>query len=292
MNGPNPTAPARPSGPALAAWLAVGGLLAWLYGPVVVSMAGNWWADPNYSHGFLVPLVAAYLVWRQRQILARLAAGPNPLGLVVVAMGLVMLLVGQQAHEFYLRRASLIPVLWGLSLLAWGWAAARRALFPAAYLLLMVPLPYLIYDTVAFPLRLVAARLAGWVVRLFGIPVLVDGNTLHLPHVVLDVVDACSGIRSLISLLAAGVILAYLMLPNRWLKLVVAVLVAPVALATNALRVAAAGLLAEYVGPQTLEGAMHDTVGWVVFMVAFLVLAAVTLLLKKLSQPGGESHGQ
>ncbi|MFH1060816.1 MAG: exosortase [Pseudomonadota bacterium] len=255
-------------------------------------MVGNWWDDPNYSHGFLVPLVAGYLVWRQRQDLLRLLAGPNPLGLVLVVLGLMMLLIGQQAHEFYLRRVSLIPVLWGLALLAWGWALARRTMFAAAYLLLMVPLPYLLYDAVAFPLRLVAARLAGWVVRLFGVPVFVDGNALHLPHVVLDVVDACSGIRSLISLLAAGVILAYLMLPNRWLKLVVVALVVPVAIATNGLRVAVAGLLAEFVGPQTLEGAMHDTVGWVVFMAAFLVLAGITMLLKKLSQRGGRSHGQ
>lgn len=290
MSGPDPGVRTRPAASVLAAWLAVAGLMAWLYAPVIASMMGNWWDDPNYSHGFLVPLVSGYLVWRQRDALMRLAAGPNPLGLVLVALGLAMLLVGQQAHEFYLRRASLIPVLWGLTLTAWGWPVARRTIFAAAYLLLMVPLPYLIYDAVAFPLRLVAARLAGAVVRLFGVPVLVDGNTLHLPHVVLDVVDACSGIRSLISLLAAGVILAYLMLPNRWLKLAVVALVVPVAVATNALRVATAGLLAEYFGPQTLAGAMHDAVGWVVFMVAFLVLAGVTTLLKRLAERGGDAH--
>lgn len=113
---------------------------------------------------------------------------------------------------------------------------------------------------------------------------------LHLPSVILDVVDACSGIRSLISLMAAGVILAYLMLPNRWLKLVVVVLVPPVAVATNAARVMIAGLLAESFGVDTLEGTMHDTVGWLVFMVAFLVLAGLTALLRRLSDPREARH--
>ncbi len=270
--------------------LAAAGLLVWIYLPVVASMVQNWWRDPNYSHGFLVPLVSGYLIWRQRQILARLVAGPNPWGLVVIALGLLVWLVGQQAHEFFLRRVSLIPVLWGLCLLRWGWPVARRTTFAFLYLLLMVPLPYMVYDAAAFPLRLVAARLAGEGIRLFGVPVLVEGNVLHLPSVILDVVDACSGIRSLISLMAAGVILAYLMLPNRWLKLVVVVLVPPVAVATNAARVMIAGLLAESFGVDTLEGTMHDTVGWLVFMVAFLVLAGLTALLRRLSDPREARH--
>jgi exosortase len=270
--------------------LALAGLLAWIYLPVIASMVQNWWRDPNYSHGFLVPLVSGYLVWRQRQSLARLAAGPNPWGLAAVSLGLLVWLVGEQAHEFYLRRISLIPVLWGLYLLRWGWPVARRTAFAFLYLLLMVPLPYMLYDAAAFPLRLVAARLAGEGIRLFGVPVLVEGNVLHLPNVILDVVDACSGIRSLISLLAAGVILAYLMLPNRWLKALVVILVPPVAVATNAARVMIAGLLAEWVGPATLEGSMHDAVGWLVFMAAFLLLAGLTLLLKRLAEAWEARH--
>jgi exosortase len=275
-----------PGAAAVLPWLAVGVLLAWLYGPLLASMVQNWWADPNYSHGFLVPLVSAYLLWRQRAQLKAAAAGPSPAGLAVMAAGLLLLLAGELGHEFFLRRLSLIPVLWGLVLLAWGWPVARRSAFALAYLMLMVPLPYVLYDSAAFPLRLLAASLAGGMIRLMGVPVLVEGNVLHLPHVVMDVVDACSGIRSLISLLAAGVILAYLMLPRRWLKFVVVLLVLPTAVFTNALRVAVAGLLAERWGPSMLEGAMHDMVGWVVFMVAFGLLWAVTALLGALG--GGE----
>ncbi|MCB2227452.1 MAG: exosortase [Desulfarculaceae bacterium] len=281
---------ARHGGPprplTILAWAVVLSLLAWIYAPHVAGMVANWWDDPNYSHGFLVPLISAYLLWRQRDQLAKAAAGPNYLGLAVIGAGLLMLVAGQLAHEFYLRRISLIPVMWGLVFLAWGWGVARRSIFAFAYLILMVPLPYLLYDAVAFPLRLIAAEVAAWGIRLFGIPVYLEGNVIHLPNLVMNVVDACSGIRSLISLLAVGVILAYLILPNRWIKVVVVLLVPPVAVFTNALRVTAAGILAVYWGRETLEGVMHDFVGWVVFMAGFVILLFITLGLKKLFPEG------
>lgn len=287
-----PSTPETRNAPPVLTWLAwavVLGLLAWIYAPHMAGMVANWWTDPNYSHGFLVPLISAYLIWRQRKELAGAAKKANYLGLAVVAAGLVLLVLGQLAHEFYLRRISIIPVMWGLVLLAWGWSVARRVLFAFAYLILMVPLPYLLYDAVAFPLRLIAAQIAAWGIRLFGIPVYLEGNIIHLPNLVMDIVDACSGIRSLISLLAVGMILAYLILPNRWSKVVVVLLVPPVAVVTNALRVTLAGLLSQWVGPQTLEGVMHDFVGWAVFMAGFVLLLFITLLFKKLSSPRKEA---
>ncbi len=272
------------------AWAVCGALLLWVYGPIIAKMILNWYNDPNYSHGFLVPLVSGYLVWRQKDKLRLMASGPAAGGLVVVAAGLLMLLAGLLAHELYLQRLSLIPVLWGLAWITWGWPVAARTIFAALYLVLMIPLPYVIYDAVAFPLRLVAAQLAGWGIRLLGVPVLVEGNILHLPDVTLNVVDACSGIRSLISLLAAGVILAYLMLPNRWSKVLVILLVAPVAVFTNALRVMVAGVMAQHFGPGVLQGAMHDFTGWVVFLVAFGIMAAITWGLKALLPPWRESR--
>lgn len=283
----------EPSGapplPTWVAWAVVLGLLAWVYAPHVAGMVAVWWNDPNYSHGFLVPIISAYLIWRQRKELAEEPRKANFLGLAVMAAGLAVLVTGQLAHEFYLRRISLIPVMWGLVLLAWGWHVARRVLFAFTYLILMVPLPYLLYDAVAFPLRLVAAQAAAWGIRLFGIPVYLEGNVIHLPNLVMNVVDACSGIRSLISLLAVGVILAYLILPSRWLKVVVVLLVPPVAVFTNAVRVTMAGVLSQWVGPETLEGVMHDFVGWLVFMAGFVLLLAITLLLKRLGPPGKEA---
>lgn len=279
----SPQAAAR--GMLVAAWAICGALLLWIYVPIVAKMIVNWYNDPNYSHGFLVPLVSGYLVWRQREKLRQTARGPSSLGLLAVAGGLLMLLAGTLAHELYLQRLSLIPVLWGLAWITWGWPVAGRTIFAALYLVLMVPLPYVIYDAVAFPLRLVAAQLAGWGIRLMGVPVLVEGNILHLPDITLNVVDACSGIRSLISLLAGGVILAYLMLPNRWSKVLIILLVPPVAVFTNAMRVMVAGVMARHFGPGVLEGAMHDFTGWVVFLVAFAIMAAITWVLRTVLPP-------
>jgi exosortase len=274
----------------LAAWLLVTALLIWLYGETVVRMVHNWWIDPNYSHGFLVPLVSAGLIWRQRRNLMEVAAGPNYSGFVFLILGLLALVIGQLGHELFIQRVSLVPVLWGLIFLAYGWPVGRRVLFAFIYLILMVPLPYVLYDSVAFPLRLVAASVAGWMIRLTGTPVLVEGNIIHLPYIVMNVVDACSGIRSLVSLLAAGTILAYLMLPNRWSKILIVLLVPPVAVLANALRVVAAGLLAKNMGSGAFEGATHETMGWAVFMLAFAMLAGFTWILRRLTTHKGQRH--
>ena len=271
-----------------AAWALVLILLAAAYWPVVGYLIKNWWIDPNYSHGFLVPLVTAWLLWSRRQGLAQAAGRPSPWGLVVVGLGLVLLILGRWGHELFLQRISLVPVLWGLVLTAWGWPVARATLFPFAYLFFMIPLPYLIYDALAFPLRLVAASLAGDLLRLWGLPVLVEGNIIHLPRNVLDVVDACSGIRSLVSLLAAAVIMVYLWLSRFWSRALVVMLVPPVAILTNSLRVVIAGILAENYGPSMLEGATHDLVGWLVFLAAFGLILVITLVLGRLEGRGRE----
>ncbi len=269
-------------------WLLVLILLTAAYWPVVGYLVKNWWIDPNYSHGFLVPLVTAWLLWSRRQRLAAAASGPSPWGLVVVALGLLLLILGRWGHELFVQRISLVPVLWGLVWTYWGWPVARGALFPFAYLFFMIPLPYLIYDSLAFPLRLVAASLAGKLLRLWGLPVLVEGNVINLPRNVLDVVDACSGIRSLVSLLAAAVIMVYLWLRRFWSRALVVLLVPPVAVFTNSLRVVIAGILAERYGPAMLEGATHDLVGWMVFLAAFALVLCLTLLLARLEGPERE----
>lgn len=256
--------------------------LALIYGSHIASMADNWWNDPNYSHGILIPFVSAYLIWRHREALPGLVDKPCSWGFGVILIGMALLAAGYWGSEFFLKRLSLIPVLWGLVLLVWGWKIAKRLWFAFAYLILMIPLPYVIYDSVAFPLRLIAASLAGGVLDAMGTPTLVEGNVIHLPYIVLNVVDACSGVRSLISLLAAGTILAYLILPNRISKIIIVLLVLPVTIGTNAIRVVLAGVIAKSMGREAIEGSMHDLVGWAVFMVAFIFLALITMLFNKI----------
>lgn len=283
----------RPNGlAALIPWLLVGAALLWIYGPIAGPMVNVWSSDPNYSHGYLVPLITIWLLWRDRAALSESAAGPGWKGLAMVGAGLVILVAGSLSHEFFLQRASFIPVLWGLAWLLWGWQLAKRSAFAIWYLLLMVPWPYIVYDSLAFPLRLAAASMAGWSIRLLGIPVLVEGNVIHLPHAVLNVIDACSGIRSMISLLAAALFLAYVMLPRIWPRFIVALAAPLVAVLTNTLRITIAAVLAEKVGPQTLEGVMHDTVGWVVFMTGFGILALLAWLLSRLTASPQANRGQ
>lgn len=268
---------------ALLPWLLVGAALLWIYGPIIGPMVQVWSTDPNYSHGYLVPLITIWLLWRNKTALAECAAGPDYKGLAMVAAGLMVLVAGSLAHEYFLQRASLVPVLWGLAWLVWGWQVAKRSAFAIWYLLLMVPWPYIVYDSLAFPLRLVAASMAGWTIRLLGIPVLVEGNVIHLPHAILNVIDACSGIRSMVSLLAVALLLAYIMLPRIWPRFVVALAAPLVAVVTNTLRITIAAVLAEKIGTETLEGVMHDAVGWVVFMVGFGLLALLAWIMAKLT---------
>lgn len=266
----------------VAAGLAAAALLAWLYAPTAAELVQEWWRDPNYSHGFLIPPVAAWLVGRQWDGLKRLAGDANPWGLAFVALGLLVMTAGALVHSLFLRGVSLTPVLWGLALMVWGWPLAKKLIFPLCYLWLMVPWPYALYNAVAVPLRQTAAQLAGWALHVIGFPVLVQGNVIHMPTVVLGVVDACSGVRSLVSILAVGMLLAALGLSRWWARVVLLALVVPVVVLTNSVRVTLAGVLAEVVDPATLKGATHDMVGWVVFMAAFVIMLGFTALLRRL----------
>ncbi len=272
----------------LPAGLAAAALLAWLYAPTTVELVQEWWRDPNYSHGFLIPPVTAWLIGRQWDRLKQLAGAANPWGLAFVGWGLMMMMAGAVVHNLFLRGISLVPVLWGLALLTWGWPLARRLIFPLCYLWLMVPWPYVIYNAAAVPMRQAAARFAGEALSILGFPVLVQGNVIHMPSVILGVVDACSGVRSLVSILAVGILLAALGLSRWWARAALLALVVPVVVVTNSVRVTVAGVLAELVDPATLQGATHDMVGWAVFMAAFVIMLAFTALLRRLE--GRKTH--
>ena len=192
--------------------LALGGallavILAVTYRGVLADLVRQWWDDENYSHGFLVPVFSAYVVWERR---AELAAAPRDgtwWGLPVLVAGIAALIVGDVGAENFLTRSSLIVILGGLVLLHLGSRIARILAFPLAYLFFMVPLPAIVFYAIAFPLQGLAAENAAWALDLLGVPVLLDGNVIRLSQITLGVTEACSGIRSLISLLALAVAL-------------------------------------------------------------------------------------
>jgi len=251
--------------PSLIWWLLPAGALTLLYAPVVWGMARDWWLDPNWSHGFLVPLVSGWLVWRRREELRRLPARPSWWGLGPLLWGSGMFLVGVAGAEWFTLRCSLLVVLAGMVLLLWGPRFLRAMAFPLGFLAFMIPLPYLVYDRIAFPLRLLASRLAGYALFWLGVPCLREGNVLHLPGMDLQVVDACSGIRSLVALLSLALLLGYLELRGWSRRLALAALAIPAALSANALRLVASGLLAHLVGPAAAQGLFHEAAGLLVF---------------------------
>ena len=245
-----------------------------VYFPIMASLVRQWASDGNYSHGFLVVPFAIYFGWWQRDALARAPWRPSAGGLLVVAASLLLLVAGLLGAELFLTRVSLIVLLVGSIAWLWGWRHVRVLAFPIAFLLLMIPLPALVFNQLAFPLQLLASRAGAAVLSLAGLPVLREGNVLVLPSRTLEVAEACSGIRSLVSLLTIALILGRLSHRSRSVCAALALLTIPVAIVANAARVAGTGLAAEWIGPWAVEGFFHEFSGWVVFMLSVALLLA------------------
>ena len=247
--------------------LSVTALLAALYYQILYRLGVQWYADPDYSHGFLVPLLSGYFVWERREKLRTLPVAPSPWGIVLLGGGLLMLLIGATGAELYAQRTSLIVVTAGLVLLMLGREFLRVLLFPIAFLFFMIPLPAIIMNAVAFPLQLFAAKTATYCLYNFGIPVLREGNVIVLAGTTLEVAEACSGIRSLQALLALGTVYAYFTQHVMWKRWTLVLLSIPIAIAANAFRVTGTGVLAHYWGIQAAEGFYHTFQGWLIFVV-------------------------
>ena len=246
----------------------------WLYGDVLAALVRQWSSDDNYSHGFFVIPLAAFFVWERRESLRQLPPRPSSLGAILVVGSLLVFAAGTFGAELFLTRVSLIGVLAGSILFIWGRDHFRTLLFPVAFLLLMVPLPALIFNQLAFPLQLLASEAGESVISAAGIPVLREGNVLHLPSRTLEVAEACSGIRSLVSLLMLGIVLGYFTEKRTSSRVLIAVAAVPIAILANASRVAGTGLAAEWISPAAADGFFHTFSGWLMFVVAFAGLLA------------------
>ena len=266
--------PFRPARMELVAVL-VGLVLLVVYWKILGALVGQWWDDANYSHGFLVPIFCLYLVWRQRAYLRRLPVQGSLIGLAVILAGIGILLVGDLGADNFLMRSSLIIVVAGLVLFHLGRRIFRQVLFPLAFLFFMVPLPGVIFYAITFPLQNLAARQAAWMLETLGIPVLLDGNVIHLAQLTLGVTEACSGIRSLIALFAAAVAWAYLLLPVGWPMFLFVATTLPITIFANAARVVLTGLIGQEFGVDYASGFFHEFAGLVIYAFAFVCLAGV-----------------
>lgn len=253
--------------------------LAILYSDVVQRLVAQWASDDNYSHGFLVVPIALFFVWERRSRLAAAAPRPSILGLLVVLGSLGMLVVGVLGAELFLTRFSLLGTLAGAIWFIYGWQRVKILAFPLAFLLLMIPIPAIIFNQIAFPLQLLASRFGEALLLGLNVPVLREGNVIVLASTTLEVTEACSGIRSIVSLLALGVVLAYFTDPRLWVRTVITLATIPVAIITNGLRLVGTGLGVQLYGPEAAEAFFHTFSGWLIFVVAFLILFALSRLI-------------
>src|ERR1035441_9690061 len=177
----------------------IGALMAAVYYRVLAKLVTDWWQIPDFSHGFLVPVFAAYLVWAKRERLLETRIVPNWVGVVVIAVALVVLLLGVFGAELFLSRVSLVILISGLVLCFGGWELLKELQFALLVLLLAIPIPAIIFNEITIPLQILASKLASALLPLFGVPVLREGNVIELSAMKLEVAEACSGIRSLVS---------------------------------------------------------------------------------------------
>lgn len=246
-----------------------------LYWDVIRKLVYDWSHDENNSHGFFIVPIAVYFAWERRQTLIALTPKPSVFGLVVILGSLATLVAGSLGAELFLTRISMIGMAIGITLFLLGWAHLRALVFPIAFLLLMIPLPLLVFNQIAFPLQLLASRFGEWTLQLLGIPVLREGNIINLANTRLEVAEACSGIRSLISLLTLGIVLGYFT-DSRWtVRWLIALATIPVAIAANGIRVAGTGVAAHFVGAEAATGFLHTFSGWIIFILASVLLLMI-----------------
>ncbi|WFS61603.1 exosortase/archaeosortase family protein [Pseudodesulfovibrio thermohalotolerans] len=260
--------------------LAVPLVLGAAYAPVLQRLVANWYLDDNYSHGFLIPIIAGWFVWRDWDNLKAVEVKPSSWGLLVILLGLVQFAFAWLATELFNMRLSLIVVLAGCVLYLFGVGVFKRLRLPIGYLVLMVPLPYILYDALAFPLKLFVAKVSVGVLKLMGYAVWREGNIIAFPNIVLEVADACSGLRSLVSLIALAVTLAFLTLKSPWTRLLLVISAIPFAVLTNIIRVVATGQLAHHYGQAAAEGFFHEFAGLAVFCMAMFFLGGTCFLLR------------
>jgi exosortase len=250
-------------------------LLIAVYYQVLWKLVVDWWEIPDASHGFLLPPFAAYLVWSTRTTLCRTELRPMWSGVFIVAAGLALLVLGVFGAELFLSRISLLIALTGLILSFGGRKLLAELRFPLLILLLAIPIPAIIYNEITLPLQTLAARAAGALLPLFAVPVLREGHVIVLPSMKLEVAQACSGIRSLMSLLTISILYGYFLERSLWKRTMLALATLPIAIAANCLRIVGTGICVQYWNPDEALGFFHEFSGWVIFLVSLLCLYLV-----------------
>lgn len=260
----------------------IASLLILVYLPTLIDLVTDWATDGNYSHGFLVPIIAGYLIWRKRREVAELEKSTSRLGLAIVLIGMILFVLGNGASEYFTVRFSLVVTIFGLILYLYGKRIIHSTWFEILFLFFMIPIPYVIYFSATFPMQLLASKVTVSILNFIGMSVVRQGNIIHLPNQSLEVAEACSGMRSLISLLALGAIYAYLTQKKLSAKIVLFLSTIPIAVLGNIFRVFLTAIIVYTSDINVTEGATHFLMGSSVFVVAFILLFIFGAVLKRI----------
>ena len=257
-------------------------LAAWLYAPLALHLASQWWQDPNYTHGFFVPVFSLFLIWERRAKLAALRVKPAWSGLVMILVALMALTLSTISSGFFLSRASVLLLIAGGVVFLAGWKHLAAISFPLAFLVLMIPSSTLA-EQITFPLQVIASKTASFLLLLAGVPAIREGNIILLPSARLEVAEACSGIRSLFSLLTLTIVYGYLAETKIGIRVLLALLAVPISVFANSLRIAFTGVIVENWGVERAEGTIHLLSGWLVFLASLALIFLLHRLLQFLS---------
>ncbi len=261
-----------------------------LYYKSIAALISNWSIDPNFSHGFLIPFVALYMVWHRHNQLSQVTPKPSKTGIYIIILGMLIHVAGNVGSELFLMRFSMIITISGIIIYLYGLEMFWKVMVPVAYLIMMIPIPDIIWNKLAFPLQLFAAKISSNSIYMLGIPVFREGNILHLANTSLEVVDACSGIRSLTSLLAltgAFAFLAPLSIIKKWILFFSAI---PIAIAVNVIRLTITGATAAWIGPEAAHGFLHDMSGLIIFGAALILVYIVFIIEMKIEKLQSIKH--
>jgi exosortase len=262
-------------------WLPLA-VLTTIYLPALIDLVVDWYQDPNYSHGFFIPLISGWMLWNKRHQLFASAEHGSGWGLTLVVFGMTLFVVANGAAEYFTLRFSFVVTLIGLVWYLTGLATVRRAWFELVFLVFMIPIPYVIYYAVTFPMQLMASKITVAVLNVMGAGAVRQGNIIYLAGTALEVAEACSGMRSLVSLLALGALYAYLSNQKTSGKLILFASTVPIAILANAGRVLLTSVLAYAGGFDVVSEPAHSLLGLVIFVFALLTLFIESAVLRRI----------
>lgn len=258
----------------------------WLYAvltifylPVLIELVKDWYADPNYSHGFLIIPIALFIFIKFHKTITY-PEKTNVWGIAALLFGLAILVLGSAAAEFFTVRVSFVICIAGIGLSLLGWTNFKQTWFVFFILLFMIPIPGIIYYSATMPMQLLSSKAAFWLLQLVGIPATRAGNVINLPNYSLEVAEACSGLRSLVTLLALGAIYARFTLTGFWRPVILFIAAVPIAICANIFRIFITGVGAHLISPKIAENFLHEISGIMVFLVALAMIILMGKMLK------------